>query len=206
MTSYQGTTRKLLLIPLLALFAASCSVEVSDPEVTVGSGETMPVTIRGVQHYPPPLFFDVSVKSSDENVVTITRDPAGGGRFTLEGHSPGTAYITPVDQPFHTYITVHVFACVAVTMRPLASPLVVKPGSRVEMRVVTTGVQTLSREWFEERDGQWLLLPFSDSDVYPFTPRTTGTYRFLVRHHDRCGDAGTLLTVVATTRGRAALH
>jgi hypothetical protein len=152
------------------------------------------------------VYFNVDVISSDENVVSITRDAADVGRFILHGNSPGTARITPVDQPFHTYITVHVFACVAVTMRPLASPLVVKPGSRVEMRVVTTGIQTLSREWLEERDGHWLLLPFSDSDVYPFTPRTTGTYRFLIRHHDRCGDAETLLTVVATTRGRAALH
>ncbi len=196
----------LMAILLLALFAASCSVEVSEPEVTVGTGETMPVIIRGVQGYPTMVYFNVDVISSDENVVSITRDPAGVGRFFLHGNSPGTARITPVNQPSRTYITVHVFACVPVTVRPLASPLVVKPGSRVDMRVVTTGVQTVSREWYEERGGHWVLLPFSDSDNYPFTPRTTGTFPFLIRHHDRCGDAETLLTVVASTRGRAAGH
>ncbi len=82
----------------------------------------------------------------------------------------------------------------------------VKPLSHVELRVITQGFQTLSREWLEERDGHWTYIPFSDSDVYPFTPPAAGTYRFLVRHHDRCGDAETLLTVVATTRGRAAPH
>jgi hypothetical protein len=199
--------RRRLLLPLLALFAVSCTIEVSNPDLTLGTGESMAVTIRGFYAYPPPGYsFNVGVKSSDESVVSITPEPAGGGRFTIHANGAGTAYIVSVDDPTRTYITVHVFACVPVSIRPLASPLVVKPLSHVVLRVITQGFQTESREWLEERDGHWNYIPFSDSDIYPFTPPASGTYRFLVRHHDRCGSAETILTVVATTRGRAAPH
>lgn len=197
--------RQRLLLPLLALFAVSCTIEVSNPEITLGTGESMPVIIRGFSGYPPPgSYFNVGVRSSDDSVATITPETGGGGRFTIHANGPGTASIVSTDDPTKTYVTVHVFACVPVSIRPLASPLVVKPLSHVELRVITQGFQTLSREWLEERDGHWNYIPFSDSDVYAFTPPATGTYRFLVRHHDRCGDAETLLSVVATTRGRAA--
>jgi hypothetical protein len=199
--------RRRLLLPLLALFAVSCTIEVSNPDLTLGTSESMAVTIRGFYAYPPPgSYFNVNVKSSDESVVSITPEPGGGGRFTLHAKGTGTAYIVSADDPTQTYITVHVFDCVPVSIRLLASPLVVKPGSSVELRVITEGFQTESIQWYEERNGQWSYIPFSDAAVYPFTPRATGTYRFLVRNNDRCGTAETILTVVATSRGHAAPH
>src|SRR5258706_447566 len=139
----------------------------------------MAVTVRGFYAYPPPGHsFNVSVKSSDESVISITPEAyGGGGVFTIHANGVGTAYITSATDPTQTYITVHVFACVPVSIHPLASPLVVKPGSHVELRVITQGFQTVSREWLEEVVRHRNYTPVSDSAGAPLPPPAAGTCR-----------------------------
>ncbi len=124
---------------------------------------------------------------------------------TLQAFLPGTAYISVLGQS-KPLITVHVFACTPVSVRPAAANVDARVGVPIELKVFPEGDQPVVTSWYEETTRGWADVPLGSGDSYQFTPRASGTYRFQARYQDRCGDADTIITVDASTRGHAARH
>ena len=103
-------------------------------------------------------------------------------------------------------MTVHIAACEPVSVRPEVTQVQALVGSPVQLRVITDGPYPIDTTWFEERGGNWLPIPFATGNVYPFTTKVSGTFRFLIRYADRCDNVNTIITVVASTRVRASRH
>lgn len=193
--------RAALLLALLLV--AACSIYVSSNDITMVPGETTTVTIEEHRYfsgtfinYGPPSI----ITSSNPSVAAVTR----GTPVVIQALQPGEAEILT---PNATYplVKVHVLACIPIAIRPLTAPEVVtKVGTPVHLQVKTEGLLDLGTTWFEEKAGGWSMIPFSsNSKSYDFTPKASGTYRFRVSYHDRCGGADAIFTVIASTRVHA---
>lgn len=194
--------RKRAALVLTLLLLAACSIYVSSPDITMVPGETTTVTIEEHRYFSGTVtnLGTPLVSSSNPAVVAVTQ----GTPVVLQALQPGEAQVV---SPIANYglVKVHVLACLPVAIHPLtASTIGTKVGSSVHLQVQTEGTLDLGTNWLEEKNGGWSLIPFaSNSKSYDFTPRTSGTYRFEVNYHDRCGSATTVFTVVASTRTHA---
>lgn len=194
------------LIPLLAaLLLASCTHYVpSVTEVTMLAGETTTITITQY-HYDPSFGSSTSgvhVESSDPSILLVEQDPRlSSPNVTLHALQPGTAYVLLPDAS--KIVTVHIGRCAPVGILPRVAIVQTLVGSPVELRIITVGSYPNATTWYEDVGGSWLQIPFATDNVYGFTPRVSGTFHFQARYSDRCGEVSTVITVVASTRGRA---
>src|SRR5258708_15849412 len=177
-------------------------------EVTMLAGETTTITIKELRWLSGSMipFGGVSVVWTDRGILRIEQDPSlSSASVTLHALQPGTAYIqaTTLSQRL---VTVHIAACEPVSVRPQVTQAQALVGSTVQLRVITDGPYPIDTIWCEERRGSWSQIPFAAGNVYPFAPNVSGTFRFLVRYSDRCGDASTIIIVVASTRVHSVRH
>jgi hypothetical protein len=200
--------RWLLLLGVLLIESCTFPPVVRTPQsdITLGAGRSTTVVVASDgysygMHYslPPPLLV-----SSDPSIVTVTQN-GKTTNVTLQAFLPGTAYISVSGQTT-PLITVHVFACTPVSLRPAAANVGARVGVPVVLTVFPEGEQAVMTSWYEEGPRGWADVSLGSGNSYQFTPRGSGTYRFQARYEDRCGDADTIITVDASTRGRAARH
>src|SRR5258707_8809288 len=184
-----------LLLPTILLLASCGYVVPSVKDVTIQAGQSTTITITEYQWlgggFAP--FGGGSVSSSDPNVLQLDQSPdLADTRVTLHALQPGTAYIqsTSFPQPF---VTVHVEPCVPVSTRPQITEAQALVGPAIELRVFTDS-PSIVPIWSEDRGGNWVPIPFATGNVYIFSPRASGTYRFLVRYAGDCGGETTLIT------------
>lgn len=172
------------------------------------AGETTTITITNFEYSYGQLLpmGGVSVVSTDPSVLQIEQDPTlESPVVTLHALKSGTAYVQPIDSSIAAplrLVTVRIGSCLPVSARPQVTQVEALAGSPVDLRVFMDDPSTVAT-WYEEKFGGWSPIPFATGDVYVFQPKTSGTYRFLVRYADHCDNVSTLITVVASTRIRA---
>src|SRR5258708_36317006 len=177
-------------------------------EVTMLAGETTTITIKELRWLSGSMipFGGVSVVSTDPGILRIEQDPSlSSASVTLHALQPGTAYIQ-VTNLSQRLVTVHIAACEPVSVRPQVTQVQALVGSPVQLRVITDGPYPIDIIWYEERRGSWSQIPFATGNVYPFTPKTSGTFRFEAVYSDRCGEASAIITALAATRRPAGGH
>ena len=200
--------RYVFLFLLATLLIASCGIVPSVTEVTMLAGETTTITITELRWFSGSMIpiGGVSVVSTDPGILRIEQDPSlSSASVTLHALQPGTAYIQATNLS-QRLVTVHIAACEPVSVRPQVTQVQALVGSPVQLRVITDGPYPIDIIWYEERRGSWSQIPFATGNVYPFTPKTSGTFRFEAVYSDRCGEASAIITVVASTRVHAVRH
>jgi hypothetical protein len=197
----------LLVIPLGGCINPPLPViRTPQSDITLGAGRSTTIVVAsqqgsglGLKSSPPP-----PLVSSDPSIVMVSQS-SNSTNVTLQAFLSGTAYISVSGQT-KPLITVHVFDCVPVGVEPIAATVGATVGTPVELQVITEGAEPILTSWYEEAGQGWLDAPLGSGNSYQFTPRVSGTYRFQARYQDRCGDADTIITVEASSRGRAARH
>jgi hypothetical protein len=173
-------------------------------EVTMGSGQSTTVVVETIHYFittpeefpPPPLI------SSNPAVFTLMQSP-DSTNVILQAHRAGTAYLTPADRPDIVLVTVQVFECAPVSIQPLATDMAALVGAPVLLQVVTAGIEPLGTDWYQETVSGWSPSALGHGPYFGFTPHVSGTFRFQAHYRDLCGDASTIITVVASTRTHA---
>lgn len=195
-----------IAICLAMLLAASCSYYVPVNDVTLGAGQSTTIIVE-THHYfagtwivspAPPLV------SSDSSIVAVVQSP-NSTSVTIQALQTGTAYLSSAETNAKL-VTVHVFACAPVNVRPVAANVAAVVGVPVELKVVTEGIQPIGTSWYEDTPTGWSFVPPPYSNSHVFTPKMSGTFRFEAVYSDRCGEASAVLTVVASTRVHAVRH
>ena len=193
------------LLPLLAvILAASCTIEPSVNQVTMATGGTATITITQLRWFSGSFVptGGVSVYSSDPRILILEQDPTlVSTSVFLRALRPGTAYIRTASTS-QTLVTVQVNdVCTPVSVQAETSQIPALIGSLVELRVIPNGPYPIKTTWYEEKASGWSEIPSATGNLYDFVPQTSGTFRFMARYSDRCGEASTIITVVvASTR------
>jgi hypothetical protein len=187
---------------LAALFALSCTYVASDTNVTMGTGQTTTVIVEAHHYFSGtwPVVPTPPLASSDPSVVVVRQSP-GSSSITLQALSAGYASVRTADGLFTLPVTV--FQCTPVTIRPLNADVAAIVGSPVVLSVIPGGDHPLATDWYQDSPGGWYYLQPTDGNFLRFTPHESGTLHFQARYTDRCGDASTSFTVVASTRAHA---
>ena len=191
---------------LAVLLTAACTrYEPSIRQVTMLAGETTTISVTAY-HYDPGIGSSATgtrVVSSDPSLLQVEQ-ALPSTSVTLVALQPGEVHLEVADTGEYL-TTVEIGSCVPVSLRPQMTQVEARVGYPVELRVLTDDPLVVA-SWYEERNGAWSLIPFGTGNAYVFRPQVSGTFRFLARYSNHCDDVSTTVTVVVSTRARAARH
>jgi hypothetical protein len=201
----QRFTGHIFLLPAILLMAACTYVVPSTRLVTLQAGESETITIMVVTEIGGQVSpgNSVDVVSSDPTIFTVEQDP--DTHVTIHALRPGSAYILLAKNLSERLVTVQISSCSPVSTKPQITEVQALVGIPIGLHVLTDNPNTAAI-WNQEVNGGWQVIPFASGNLYAFTPPRSGTFRFLVRYPGYCDDDDTLITVIASTRGRATRH
>jgi hypothetical protein len=188
----------LLLLPA-ALLLASCSYSPSVTEVTLPVGSSTTITITEYHWFSGSLIAvgGVSVFSSAASIFTLDQDPTlRSTSVTIHGLRPGTGSIKATSSGA-SLVTVNVTdACTPVSVEAAIPQVQALLGIPVALEVIPHGFHPIGTTWYQETGSGWSAIPSATGNIYGFLPQASGTFRFMARYSDTCGEASAIITVV----------
>ena len=193
---------KILLLLPAALLLASCSYSPSVTEVTLPVGSSTIITVTEYHWFSGSLIpvGGVSVFSSAASIFTLDQDPTlRSTSVTIHALRTGTGYIRATSSGA-SLVTVNVTdACTPVSIEAPLAQVQALLGTPVALEVIPHGFHPIGTTWYQEAGSGWSVIPSAVGNIYAFLPQASGTFRFMARYSDTCGDASVTITVIVGT-------